>query len=225
MKKLILLHGALGCTTLFNSLQKELEQSHKVYTLNFSGHGKRAFSEHGFGIEIFANELESFIKTNKLKGASVFGYSMGGYVALYLASEQPGLIGEIVTLGTKFNWTSESAEHEVAKLNPELIEEKVPVFAEALANRHGKKEWKKLVWQTAGMMLELGDIPLLTNEALSKIESPATICWGDQDNMVTQEESERTAKTLKNGRYITVLNTPHPLEKIDPKVLVNLLNK
>lgn len=223
MKKLILLHGALGDATLFQPLQEVLKKSHQCYSFNFSGHGKKPFDDEGFGIEIFADELRKFINANKLKGASVFGYSMGGYVALYLASLHPELMGTITTLGTKFNWTPESAEQEVEKLNPELIAEKVPAYAKLLAERHGKKEWKTLVWQTAGMMLELGDEPILTNSVLATITNKVNILLGEDDNMVSKEESEATAKSLQYGSFKMIANTPHPIERITPSQIAREL--
>ena len=219
MKKLILLHGALGSALMFDDLTEKLKGSFEVYAFNFSGHGGAPVNEEGFGIEVFAEELKAFIINNKLEEADIFGYSMGGYVALYLAASQPNLIGKIVSLGTKLAWTAEGAEEETARLNPELIKEKVPKYAALLKERHGKKQWKQVIWQTAGMMLELGDEPLLTMENLPLVTNEVTILLGADDNMVSKEESENVATILPNGKFISIPNMPHPLEKLDMGVL------
>jgi len=219
MKKLILLHGALGSASMFDGLTEKLKGSFEVYAFNFSGHGGAPVNEEGFGIEVFAEELKAFVINNKLEGTDVFGYSMGGYVALYLAASQPNLIGKIVTLGTKLAWTAEGAEEETARLNPELIKEKVPKYAALLKERHGKKQWKQVIWQTAGMMLELGDEPLLTMENLPLVTNEVTILLGADDNMVSKEESENVATILPNGKFISIPNMPHPLEKLDMGVI------
>ncbi len=219
MKKLILLHGALGSASMFDDLTEKLKGSFEVYAFNFSRHGGAPVNEEGFGIEVFAEELKAFIINNKLEEADIFGYSMGGYVALYLAASQPNLIGKIVTLGTKLAWTAEGAEEETARLNPELIKEKVPKYAALLKERHGKKQWKQVIWQTAGMMLELGDEPLLTMENLPLVTNQVTILLGADDNMVSKEESENVATILPNGKFISIPNMPHPLEKLDTGIL------
>ena len=223
MKNLILLHSALGCDSMFDDLKQKLKADFNVYTFNFSGHGGASVNKDGFGIEVFADELKKFIKKNKLKGANVFGYSMGGYVALYLSALKPDLLGYIVTLGTKLTWTAEGAEEETARLNPETIKEKVPQFAALLKERHGKKQWKEVVWQTAGMMLELGDEPLLTLEQLSVITNEVTILLGADDNMVRKEESESVANALPNGTFKEISGMPHALEQIDTTMLYNNL--
>lgn len=225
MKKLILLHGALGSASMFEGLTNKLKDDFEVFAFNFSGHGGASVNEEGFGIEVFAEELQAFIIKNKLENADVFGYSMGGYVALYLATSQPSLMGRIVTLGTKLTWTAEGAEKETALLNPELIKEKVPKFASILKERHGKKQWKEVVWQTAGMMLELGDDPLLNMENLPLITNQVAILLGADDNMVGREESESVAIILPNGKFIPIPNMPHPLEKVDLDVLCENLKK
>ena len=214
MKKLILLHGALGSASMFDGLTEKLKGNFEVYAFNFSGHGGGPINEEGFGIEVFAEELKAFIINNKLEKADIFGYSMGGYVALYLAASQPNLIGKIVTLGTKLAWTAEGAEEETARLNPELIKEKVPKYAALL-----KEQWKQVIWQTAGMMLELGDEPLLTMENLPLVTNEVTILLGADDIMVSKEESENVATILTNGKFISIPNMPHPLEKLDMGIL------
>jgi pimeloyl-ACP methyl ester carboxylesterase len=156
MQTIILLHGAIGAKDQLEPLAIELkQQGYNVFTLSFSGHGQTPFQTH-FGIEQFALELEQFIKENNLQQPTVFGYSMGGYVALYLAQQQPTLLGNIITLGTKFEWSPEISAKETKMLDSKTIIEKVPKFAEALQKRHGQ-DWELLLQKTAEMMLSLGN--------------------------------------------------------------------
>lgn len=156
MKKLILLHGALGTQSHFNELAEELKKTYEVYTLNFDGHGGKESSS-DFSIELFTQNLLDFIGDNSLEQASIFGYSMGGYVALNAAIISPKKIGRIITLGTKFDWSLESAEKEVKMLNPTIIEEKIPQFAEKLKKEHQPQDWKLVMTKTAKMMLDMGN--------------------------------------------------------------------
>ena len=221
MKNLILLHGALGAASLFDHLTATLSD-YECHTFNFSGHGKAAFANSGFGIEQFANELEAFIRENQLEGSPVFGYSMGGYVALYLETLNPGTFSKIVTLGTKFDWQPDAAQHEASRMVPGVIKEKVPHFAAMLEERHGA-QWEQLMEATAQMMIGLGNQPLLKAENLALINTPATIMLGDKDHMVSLEESQLLASYLSHGSYQHLENTPHPLEKVDPVRLSSVL--
>lgn len=217
---LLLLHGALGAKQQLKPLADKLGAAFTVYDMNFSGHGGTQFQD-TFTINQFAVELEQFIESKKLQGIHIFGYSMGGYVALSLASRSPQLIDKIFTFGTKFNWTPATAEKEVKMLNPVKIEEKVPAFAKALADRHAPNDWKEVLYKTKDMMLELGDKPLLTPAALSKISNQVVIGIGDQDNMVSIDESETVANQLANGEIKVFEGFKHPIEQADIEILVD----
>ncbi|HRG02055.1 MAG TPA: alpha/beta fold hydrolase [Bacteroidia bacterium] len=222
MKNIILLHGAIGAKDQLEPLAAELKpQGYNVFTLSFSGHGQTPFASN-FGIEQFASELEQFIKGKNLDKPTVFGYSMGGYVALYLAHHNPNILGNIITLGTKFDWSPEIAQKEVKMLDSKTIMEKVPKFAEALQKRHGQ-DWELLLQKTAEMMLNLGNKNALSLNDFTSIENKVWIGIADKDNMVSLEETTAVYKQLKNGAMYMLPNTMHPIETVDVGLLVRII--
>jgi len=224
MQNIILLHGAIGAKDQLEPLAIELkQQGYNVFTLSFSGHGQTPFATN-FGIEQFALELDQFINEKNLDKPTVFGYSMGGYVALYLAHQQPTLLGNIITLGTKFEWSTEIAKKEVKMLDSKTIVEKVPKFAEALQKRHGQ-DWELLLQKTAKIMLSLGNKNALSLNDFTAIENKVLIGLADKDNMVSLEETTAVYKQLKNGDMYMLPNTKHPIETVDSKLLAELVTK
>ena len=222
---ILLLHGALGSTEQLLPIKSLLEaQGKKVYTFNFSGHGGATPSPNGFGIEVFAEEILSFIDRQNFESVNIFGYSMGGYVAIYSALHHPEKIKSIVTLGTKFDWTKESSAQEIKKLQPEKIIEKVPAFAKALAEKHDPNDWKELMRKTADMMVRLGNQPPLTSLTLQTIKTPVHILVGEFDDMVNKQHSEEVAKLLQNASYQVLNESHHPIEKINLPLLDQLLS-
>lgn len=224
MNPVILLHGALGSKTQLDPLQRLLvAEGRRVHSVNFSGHSGMPFSQTGFGIETFANDVLSYLDEQNMAQADIFGYSMGGYVALWLAHLQPARVGKIVTLGTKFDWSPESAGKEVKKLDPEKILAKVPAFARILETRHAPNDWRELLQKTAAMMLGLGEQPLLTQPVIASIPHPVTVMLGDQDDMADRAYSEQVAHELPQGRFMLVNDTPHPIEKVRLNELVEII--
>lgn len=219
---LLLLHGALGSSKGFENWISSLETAFHVFSPDFDGHGNKPCT-FDLSIENLAHQILAYMKDHKLHQADFFGYSMGGYVALYLASIEPEKVGKIMTLGTKFAWTPEAAAEERKKLNPEKMEAKVPHFAGYLQALHPAQDWKALVHRTANMMETLGEQPLLTPTVLQGIKHEVLITLGDADNMVSQEESEQAARDLPNGSFLLLKNTPHPLEKVEPERLRSTL--
>lgn len=215
MNPILLLHGALGSKTQLDPLKTALEkQGRTVFLINFSGHSGVPFST-TFGIDTFSNDVLRFLQANSIHKIDIFGYSMGGYVAISFAHQNPDKVGKIVTLGTKFDWDEVSAEKETRKLNPEKIEEKVPAFARILQNRHAPNDWKELLRKTADMMHELGRKPLLTEPILKSISSEVEILLGDEDDMADRAYSERVSKIIPKAKFEILPTTPHPIEKVE----------
>ncbi len=179
---LILLHGAIGSKDQLAALKNLLSSHYEVYDLNFSGHGGKPV-DGDYSIAAFAEEVRLFMQENQIACADFFGYSMGGYVALYLALTHPKLVGRVTTLGTKFAWDPAIAEKEMKMLNPEKIAEKIPQFAAALQARHQPVDWKVVLQKTADMLHGLGNGQALTLTQWAAIQQPVLICLGDDDQM------------------------------------------
>ncbi len=224
MKKLLLLHGAIGAESQFAKLKEELKDKFEIYTLNFSGHGGEKIPDEKFSIELFVNDVLKFLEENNLEKIDVFGYSMGGYVALYIASKYSGKLNKIFTIATKFDWNEECSVKESKMLNSAKIEEKIPAFAKSLEKRHAPSDWKTVLNKTAEMMIDLGKKPLLTDEVFAKIENESIISVGANDTMVTIEETANAAGKIKNAKLFIFADTEHPIEKMDVKKLSNEIN-
>jgi len=223
MKPLLLLHGALGSENQFQFLKGALSsEGFSPLTLNFTGHGGKALDGE-FGIEQFGADVIEFLKISRIQSVDIFGYSMGGYVATWLAWRYPDIIDRVMTLGTKFDWSPETASKEVRKLDPDKILEKVPAFAAILRKRHHPSDWKRLLNKTSDMMLSLGDLPLLNEEKLSEINQTILVALGDADDMADRAYSEKVAEIIPNGKFLLLDNTPHAIEKVNVATIVSLL--
>lgn len=228
MKHIILLHGAIGAADQLQPLALNLEsKGYRVHCLNFSGHGRMPFAAR-FGIEEFAAELLQYILEHNLQQPDIFGYSMGGYVALYLALQKPALVGKIITLATKFSWTRESSIKEANMILPEKIQAKVPQFAEALKARHGE-QWIDLLARTRDMMMQLGEAPLLNQTDMAGMKSKVLMGIGDADTMVSMDETTSMQQAIPGSALYVLPQTPHPIEKVPldllQQIILNFLNE
>jgi pimeloyl-ACP methyl ester carboxylesterase len=219
MQHLLLLHGAIGAKDQLQPLAEQLKDNFIVHTLNFSGHGGTAIPEK-FSIETFAGDVLNYLEANHIQQANIFGYSMGGYVALYLATHHPEKTGKVFTLGTKFLWSPEIAAKELKMLDAAKIAEKIPAFAKALEKRHAPGDWKTVLKKTAEMMQDLGNNNTLQASDYDSIDKKVLIGIGDKDTMVTIEETIDVFRKLKNANLLVLPDTQHPLEKVDLSKLV-----
>jgi len=222
MKKILLLHGALGCEEQLIPLSDLLASEYEVLNYTFGSHGRKSAIQHPFTINSLANDLAEFLREQLVEPIPVFGYSMGGYVALWLARHQPHLIEKVFTLGTKINWTAETVEKETKFLVPEKMEAKVPAYAKYLEDLHGNN-WKTLLTNTAEMMHDLAQHHIKA-EDFHRIQQPVVLSLGDGDTMVSRDETEHAALMLPHGKFHLFENTLHPIEKVNPQLLNEALN-
>jgi pimeloyl-ACP methyl ester carboxylesterase len=222
-QNIILLHGALGSKSQFENLKHLLTEEYNVYDFNFDGHGGVP-TDQDFSIDLFTANTMDFIRKSGIEKTNLFGYSMGGYVGLNLAKNHPEKIQKMVTLGTKFNWSKETAEKEVRMLNPDKIEEKVPAFAKSLKEIHYPNDWKMIVNKTAQMMLGLAEGKKLAAEDFQKIDQETLIGIGTLDRMVSITESENIVNLLPDGMLKIIEGFEHPIDKIDTKKLASIIS-
>ncbi len=219
MKPLILLHGAIGTKDQLVPLADALKTDYDIHTLSFSGHGGEVYPTNGFSIASFAVDVLRYMDAHNIGQADIFGYSMGGYVAMYVAKHYADRVGKIVTLATKFHWDEPTATKETAMLDADKIEAKLPAFAATLANRHNPNDWKEVLHRTATMLHNMGLDNPLKIEDYATIQHPSLVLLGDRDKMITLEETLAVYKTLPNAQMGMLPSTPHPIEQVDVPML------
>ena len=233
MTSLLLLHGAIGASDQLEPLIQHLSPSYEVHTLDFFGHGeglhgKQQFEIPGstnsttqqpFSITAFAEQAASFIQNSNITEVNIFGYSMGGYVALYMAKHLNINIKKIITLGTKFHWDEAVAEKECKMLRPEVIEQKLPAFAQTLSKRHGERQWRSVLNKTAEMLEQMGKLNPLHQDDYTQIQTSSLIMLGDRDRMVGRDETIVTYQSLPNAQLAILPGTPHPIEQVDASMI------
>lgn len=225
MQHIILLHGALGSKDQLQPLAIALENTFQVHSFNFSGHGGRPFSDIPISIPFFSEQIAAYMQEANITHANIFGYSMGGYAAMYLAKQQPKKINKLITLATKFHWDEKIAAREVKMLDGKTIQEKVPAFAAQLQQRHAPNDWLTLLDKTSQLLTNLGKNNTLQLEDYASITTPCMLLLGDRDKMVTQEETVAVYKQLPNAQFGVLPGTPHAFEQVNMSLLAQLIRE
>lgn len=222
MQTLLLLHGALGSGEDLSALSNKLKKfEYDLHSITFSGHGGIIFQSE-FGIHQFSKELESYIHEKELHKPIVFGYSMGGYVALNLAITNPDIIGKIITLGTKFNWNMTSIEKETKHLDPEILQQKVPDYSRSLENKHGKS-WQDLVIKTSALLKKINTESSINAETLKNCKLPVLLGIADKDHLVSIEETLEVYRSLNKASMFMLPNTRHQIETVNCDLLSKII--
>ncbi len=218
MKTTIFLHGALGSAAQFDAILPLVSSSETCAAISLPGHGPEKPKE-PYSLELFSEAILRFMDERNIPTARFFGYSMGGYVALYLAARHPDRVSSVHTLGTKLHWTPEVAAGMSRMFDPEKIEAKAPQLAASLSATHA--DWREVCRFTASFLLDLGHTQAISDLEFSKIKCPVSIGWGTADNVVSQEESEHVASLIKGCQLVILPGVKHQIEQTEPAIIAN----
>src|SRR2546423_12157905 len=93
---LIVLHGAYRNIPMMGAIVPKLAASHKVYALEFQGHGRTTDIDRPITYQNLADDAAVFMDAVGLPRADAFGYSMGAIARTQLAILHPAKGGKLV---------------------------------------------------------------------------------------------------------------------------------
>ena len=126
-KTILLLHGFLETSSMWKDLETEFARTHQVVCIDLLGHGETDSLGYVHTMEDMADAVYAVLRYLKIKHAKVIGHSMGGYVALALAEQQPLLFEGLCLMNSTFEADSEERKvlrtraNEMAKTNFENL--------------------------------------------------------------------------------------------------------
>ena len=92
----VLVHGWLSSSRVWEPLARRLAQRFTVYSLDLTGFGESDKPLSGYGVRNGSRLLYSFCAHFGLTRASVIGHDLGGNMAVKLASDHPDVVGRLV---------------------------------------------------------------------------------------------------------------------------------
>src|SRR5215217_7697538 len=96
----VLVHGWLSSSRLWEQLAGRLAQRFTLYTLDLSGFGESDKPLTGYGIRNGSRLLYAFCAHFGLTYANVIGHDLGGAMAVKLAADHPEVVGRLVIVST-----------------------------------------------------------------------------------------------------------------------------
>lgn len=102
-KPLLLLHGGLGSTGMFEPDLKTLSQNRRVIAVDLQGHGRTELGNRPIRYTDLGDDMAIILKHLKYDQVDVMGYSMGGAVAFRLAVQHPQLVRRLVLVSAGYS--------------------------------------------------------------------------------------------------------------------------
>jgi len=100
---LLLLHGGLGSTGMFEPIMPQLADHRQVIAVDLQGHGRTALGDRPFSLQAMGADMAVVLDRLGHKQVDVLGYSMGGGVAFQLAVQRPETVRRLVLVSAGYS--------------------------------------------------------------------------------------------------------------------------
>lgn len=97
---LVLLHGFLESSTIWNTIASQLSSHYRIVTIDLPGHGRSETIEGIHSMKLMAEVVHEVLNHLKINKVTIVGHSMGGYVALAFAENQPTMLSRLILLNS-----------------------------------------------------------------------------------------------------------------------------
>ncbi|MBS1903913.1 MAG: alpha/beta fold hydrolase [Bacteroidetes bacterium] len=213
---LLFLHSALGTRREFDRL-KEYYPDRMLILPDLPSHGESTTTLHAITMHDLAMWMRRLVIEHlKIPTVDIIGYSMGGYVAITLALQEPRLVRSIVSHAMKFYWTQTAISEALAGLDADAIKARSEKAYAALSAIHEPNDLHRTAALASSVIRSFAQ-KQLTEEDVKKLECPLLVSVGDNDTMVTPEEVTRLYGALAREKaYLAIHpNSPHQISKLD----------
>ena len=204
---LIVLHGAHMNILTMGKIIPMLAQTHRVYALELQGHGRTSDIDRPITYENLADDVAAFMDAVKLTKADVFGYSMGGGIALQVAIRHPDKVDQLIVASASYDESGWQPAYQ--ELIPQMTPEMFASFEEG---------WRKLSPNPDGFAAFIEKMIALEHEQMAwgknveALKAPTLIIAGDAD-VVTLEHIVAMFR-LRGGGVMGDMGVPLPASRL-----------
>ena len=217
-RPLVLVHG-LGSRAAdwANLIPRLISGGHRVYALDLLGYGRSAQpGDVDYSISQQAAMVEGFMDSQHLQQVDLAGWSMGGWISMQVALQQPQRIRRLVLLdsaGLRFTLGFDPAlfqpesPNDLAQLQELLVPHPHPLpefLAMAMLRRGDDIGW--VVHRSVESMMTGKD---LLDGKLGALTMPVLIGWGDQDRLIPLSVGYRLHAEILQSELDVYANCGH----------------
>ena len=235
-RPVVLVHGLAQDHRMWAAQQCDLS-GYRTLAYDVRGHGATSLGEPNGSLAQLGGDLIALLE--RFGPASVAGFSLGGTVALWAASERPDLVTDVLALATSsvvgraaaafFNDRIElfgGADEDAVR--SALLEDTrgqlagADVDAEAvLAERLRAIGDRRGYINAARAMAAINAEPL--NDRLELIRCPVLVVRGANDQFCPRRAAEIMLEHLPSGRFVELPNVGHLVTDEDPAAVTEVI--
>lgn len=240
-KPLIILHGFLGMSDNWKTLGTQFaENGFQVHMLDLRNHG-RSFHSDDFNYQVMTEDILSYCQFHQLNKIDIIGHSMGGKVAMFLATNHPDLIANLIVadIGPRYyrphhqdileglNAVDFSIKPERSEVD-EILKKYIPDF--------GTRQFlmKSLYWKEPGQLAFRFNLEVFNKEieqvgkALpeeSHFDKSTLFIKGGNSRYILDEDFDAIRNQFPKAQFETIPNAGHWLHAENPQLFFEIVMK
>jgi len=229
----LFLHGLGGTWRDWSANLPAFAATHRVMAMDFPGSGESDKPEVQYSIEWLSEVVEGFLQERRIEGVTLVGHSMGGVVALNVASRPNSrvkklVITDAVGIGDKSEFMGYAMSKKI--LGPETRWESIESFLknefQAMADSFIKDQQPKtareffeslkmpitgkpLLPMTPNVQMTASIIDFDIRPKLASIRQPTVILWGAKDPVASPQDAIFLQKEIRSSSLILFPDSGH----------------
>ncbi len=221
-KAIILIHAFPTDQHLW-APQKELQKHFRVVTLDLWGFGKSPAVNHDAAVSMtdYADEVKQLMNKLHIDKAIIGGESMGGYIALAFLQKYPDNVAGLILSDTQAVADTAEAQKKRETIAETLLKDGTAEFITGFINNAVSVSASEKVkadllammqsQKAEGMAAALRGMSLRadTSSILSGTQLPVLILSGDQDKVISPQQSDAMHQLAKNSKLVVIHDAGH----------------
>lgn len=223
---LVLLHGAGGCLQMeLEPMAHRLSKHYKIYALDFAAHGQSdAFMDEPFEPALFIDNVAAVFDHFNLTQVNLFGFSLGGFIALSYAYHNPERVRRLAVHATHIFWDPALVETMLTRVDHENIQNTSPELVRYLGQMHGKENWISLFERTKDYTVNIINFKE-EYQHVKDVKTPTLVSSVDEDDLFEVDSPVRLHNTLANSNLAIIPGKRHAFQNVNLDLMVPLLRR
>ena len=239
----VLLHGLSGHAESWARNVVPLAERFRVLAVDMIGHGLTEKPERPYLLPTYVEHLQAVLHAAGADEAHLVGQSLGGWVAAWLALEQPAAVRTltlVTTAGLKVNLATEGMQQlqaqvrsvtqkalgapsrESVRARLEWLMHRPETVTDELVELRYRIFLREDSRRTMGQMVDevTSDANLayaLTEDRLRSLETPTLVLWSRHNPTTSWMEGEAAAAVIPKGRFELLEDCGHWPQFEDPE--------
>lgn len=244
---LVLIHGLGSAATVFKSIVPELSKSFRVITVDLPGHGNSPLLENvNMDPKSLGDAIFEVIKSEYgIDEFHVAGNSLGGWIALEMAAQQPNRILSVTGLAPAGLWQEPSQKRTLSEARAHYLATVLkPFIKPALRFQFMRKigfslvspKWQELSYESCldasmamayckGYFLAWDGMLNRRFDSYVPQSVPVTILFGDSDNTLPHDGSQERTLAPPHSTWQIIDNCGHAPMWDHPELIVGIIKK